>query len=95
MTEMGSKLILITPEIILFAGSVLVAVLGLSRSRSVRGVVPWTTTRAVSVARFMANSSDFSRRSSSSPPTRRLTAASAHAPSAPSTLCLRAILPTS
>ena len=43
MTEMGSKLILITPEIILFAGSVLVAVLGLSRSRSVRGVVPWTT----------------------------------------------------
>ena len=43
MTEMGSKLILITPEIILFAGAVLVAVLGLSRSRSVRGIVPWTT----------------------------------------------------
>ena len=43
MTEMGSKLVLITPEMILFAGSVLVAVLGLSRSRSIRGIVPWTT----------------------------------------------------
>ena len=47
MTEMGSKLILITPEIILFAGAVLVAVLGLSPSRSIRGLVPWTTIGAI------------------------------------------------
>ena len=50
MTEMGSKLILITPEIILFAGSVLVAVLGLSRSRSIRGIVPWTTIGFIAAA---------------------------------------------
>ncbi len=43
MVEMGSKLVLITPEIILFVGSVVVAVLGLATSRSVRSAVPWTT----------------------------------------------------
>ena len=53
MTEMGSKLILITPEIILFAGSVLVAVLGLSRSRSIRGIVPWTTIGFIAAAVMM------------------------------------------
>ncbi|MCP4836939.1 MAG: NADH-quinone oxidoreductase subunit N [Phycisphaera sp.] len=50
MTEMGSKLVLITPEMILFAGSVLVAVLGLSRSRSIRGIVPWTTIGFIAAA---------------------------------------------
>lgn len=43
MTEMGSKLVLIVPEILLFVGAVVVAVLGLSGSRAVRGAVPWTT----------------------------------------------------
>ncbi len=43
MIEMGSKLVLITPEIILFAGSVLVAVLGLAGSKTVRQMVPWVT----------------------------------------------------
>ena len=43
MLDMSSKLVLITPEILLFIGAVVVAVLGLSRSRSVRGAVPWTT----------------------------------------------------
>ena len=43
MTEMSSKLILITPEILLFIGAVVVAVLGLSSHRRVRHAVPWTT----------------------------------------------------
>ena len=50
MTEMGSKLILITPEIILLIGAVLVAVLGLSRSRSIRGIVPWSTIGFIAAA---------------------------------------------
>ncbi len=43
MTEMSSKLILITPEILLFIGAVIVAVLGLSTHRRIRNAVPWTT----------------------------------------------------
>lgn len=43
MMEMGSKLVLITPEIILFVGSVFVAVLGLATSKTVRQTVPWLT----------------------------------------------------
>ena len=40
MIEMSSRLALITPEILLFAGSVVVAVLGLSGNRAVRAAVP-------------------------------------------------------
>ncbi|MFM7134725.1 MAG: NADH-quinone oxidoreductase subunit N, partial [Planctomycetota bacterium] len=40
---MSAKLTLIAPEILLFAGSVVVAVLGLSRSSSVRRSVPFVT----------------------------------------------------
>ena len=43
MIEMSSKLILITPEILLFIGAVVVAVLGLSTHRRIRNAVPWTT----------------------------------------------------
>jgi NADH-quinone oxidoreductase subunit N len=43
MIEMSSRLALITPEILLFAGAVVVAVLGLSGNRAVRAAVPWTT----------------------------------------------------
>lgn len=41
--EMTAKLILIAPEIVLFIGAILVAVLGLSKSRSVRRSVPFVT----------------------------------------------------
>ncbi|MCH2162376.1 MAG: NADH-quinone oxidoreductase subunit N [Phycisphaerales bacterium] len=40
---MSSKLTLIAPEILVFAGAVVVAVLGLARSRAIRDAVPWTT----------------------------------------------------
>ena len=40
---MGAKLTLIAPEILLFIGSVVVAVLGLSRTPSVRRSVPLVT----------------------------------------------------
>ena len=43
MTEMSSKLILIIPEILLFIGAVIVAVIGLSTHRRIRNAVPWTT----------------------------------------------------
>ena len=43
MIEMSNRLTLIAPEIVLFVGAVLVAVLGLSRSRSIRESVPWVT----------------------------------------------------
>jgi NADH-quinone oxidoreductase subunit N len=43
MIEMSSKLILITPEILLLIGAVIVAVLGLSTHRRIRNAVPWTT----------------------------------------------------
>ena len=43
MVEMSSKLTLIAPEILVFVGAVIVAVLGLARSRTVRDAVPWTT----------------------------------------------------
>jgi NADH-quinone oxidoreductase subunit N len=41
--DMSAKLALIAPEILLFVGSVVVAVLGLSRNASVRRAVPLTT----------------------------------------------------
>jgi NADH-quinone oxidoreductase subunit N len=40
---MGAKLTLIAPEILLFAGSVVVAVLGLSRTTAIRRAVPFVT----------------------------------------------------
>ncbi len=40
---MSNRLTLIAPEIVLFVGAVLVAVLGLSRSRTIRESVPWVT----------------------------------------------------
>jgi len=43
MVDMSSKLLLITPEILLLIGAVVVAVLGLSSNRRVRNAVPWTT----------------------------------------------------
>ena len=43
MVEMGYKITLITPEIVLFAGAVVTAVLGLSRTRALREAVPWTS----------------------------------------------------
>lgn len=43
MVEMGAKLSLTIPEIVLFAGAVVVAVLGLSRARALREAVPWTS----------------------------------------------------
>ncbi|MFM1833326.1 MAG: NADH-quinone oxidoreductase subunit [Planctomycetota bacterium] len=56
MIEMSSRLALITPEILLFAGSVVVAVLGLSGNRAVRAAVPWTTIGFI-VASIVATSS--------------------------------------
>ena len=41
--EFSSKLILISPEILLFCGAVVVAVLGLSSSRGIRKAVPFVT----------------------------------------------------
>ena len=43
MIEMGEKLTQIIPEIVLFSGAVVVAVLGLSRARALREAVPWTS----------------------------------------------------
>ena len=43
MTEMTARLPLIAPEIVLFIGSVVVAILGLSKARAVREAVPWAT----------------------------------------------------
>ena len=40
-SSLGPKFSLIMPEIVLFAGAVLCAVMGLSRSRTVRTAVPW------------------------------------------------------
>jgi NADH-quinone oxidoreductase subunit N len=56
MIEMSSRLALITPEILLFAGSVVVAVLGLSGNRAVRAAVPWTTIAFI-VASIVATAS--------------------------------------
>ncbi len=56
MIEMSSRLALITPEILLFAGAVVVAVLGLSGNRAVRAAVPWTTIGFI-VASIVATSS--------------------------------------
>ena len=37
---MGSKIVTLTPEIIVFGGSVLVSIIGLSRSKTLRKSVP-------------------------------------------------------
>lgn len=47
MTNLTPKFALILPEIVLFAGSVLVAVLGLSPVRALRAAVPWTAVVAL------------------------------------------------
>ena len=41
--EFSQKLILIAPEILLFCGAVVVAVLGLSKARGIRRAVPFVT----------------------------------------------------
>ena len=43
MVEMSSKLTLIAPEIVIFTGAVVVAVLGLARNRVLRDAVPWVS----------------------------------------------------
>ena len=43
MVEMGDKLTLIIPEMVLFGGAVIVAILGLSHARTLRSAVPWAT----------------------------------------------------
>ena len=43
MVEMSSKLTLIAPEILIFTGAVVVAVLGLARNRVLRDAVPWVS----------------------------------------------------
>lgn len=60
MIEMSSRLALITPEIVLFIGAVVVAVLGLSGSRAIRASVPWTTIGFI-VASIVASSIVYGR----------------------------------
>ena len=50
MSDMSSKLILVLPELILFLGSVIVAILGLSRSRTARSLVPGLTILLLAIA---------------------------------------------
>ncbi|MFM1935262.1 MAG: hypothetical protein RI990_221, partial [Planctomycetota bacterium] len=51
--DLGPKFLLITPEIVLFAGAVLCAVLGLSKSATIRATVPWVSLAALA-ATFVA-----------------------------------------
>ena len=41
MVDMSQTVALLAPEIVLFVASMLVAVLGLSRSTGIRSLVPW------------------------------------------------------
>ncbi len=47
MTSLAPKFALILPEVVLFAGAVLVAVLGLSPVRALRAAVPWVAVAAL------------------------------------------------
>ena len=51
--NLGPKFALIMPEILLFAGAVLCAVMGISKARAVRAAVPWIAVAAL-VATFMS-----------------------------------------
>jgi len=51
--DLGPKFLLIVPEIVLFSGAVLCAVLGLSKSSAIRSMVPWVSLAALA-ATFVA-----------------------------------------